>query len=251
MTQSAVLHTNRAKQFAERFIAGLQAEGYAVPWDPGAGGMIACRDQDFDSSPCVIVLWTRDAVANKWVWEAADAAFKRGALVQVLIDPIESPLADVLPPVDFTQAWDGRPTGPPWRALMERVRAKSGRPIGKLPLKEEAQPLALVAGALLVTVSTLVTGGPFLQPSADELALRQAPAEEAPAVIAMGGPTVSPRELVVARMPHEAPLKTIRVVTMKFEPIAQTNARVAEPGDVVANDDDTLVVRIVDLTDPT
>ncbi|MGE3301544.1 MAG: toll/interleukin-1 receptor domain-containing protein [Hyphomonadaceae bacterium] len=243
MTQSVVLHTYRAKEYAESVVCGLQHEGYAVPWDPQAGGMIVTGALAPESAPCVIVLWTKDAIIQKWVLEYARAAYQRGALIEVLIDPVVSPFNQSLAPIDFTHGWDGRPKGPLWKAFMDRVRAKSGRPIGRLPFKEQFQPVMAVWVMGFVTVATLATGGPLLRPSGDELAAREPiAADPQPAVeTAMGGPAASAQILAPADAAR-APQVTVEpeerymvrsTVKLRYEPISAPAPREVQDGAMI------------------
>jgi hypothetical protein len=162
-----------------------------------------------------IVLWTRDALYSKWVLEAAWKAAKRRMLVQVMIDPIQSPIEEAdAEPIDFS-AWDGKPAGPAWKAAMSEVRAVAGRPTGKLPLKEEAPPALVMAGLTFVAVATISAGGlPDTRLQGGDAIANLAPDPiTAPAdATALGGPRVGVHEPASA-----TPIEHVPPVTAHFE----------------------------------
>ena len=196
---------------------GVRHEGYQVYWDPEHGGMSAEGVEHAERSVCV-VFWTRDALYSKWLLESAWRAAKRGALVEIIIDPIQSPIEGVgESPLDFS-AWDGKPLGSSWKLLMARVRAAAGRPTGKLPLKEEAPPALVMAGLTFIAVATLAAGGlPGSHLQSDSMASLGAETPSTSTIVAVGGPQSGVREPASA-VPADAPSSP--PVTARFDLLA-------------------------------
>jgi len=200
---------------------GVRREGYQVFWDGEHGGMSAQGLAHAERSVC-IVFWTRDALYSKWAIEGAWNAARRGALVEVTIDPIQSPIEGVdEKPLDFSD-WDGRAVGPQWKALMSRVRAAAGRPTGKLPLKEEAQPALWMVGLTFVAVATLAAGGlPDSRLQSDSMASLGAESLPTSSVIAVGGPQAGVHEPASAASADGPPAITARFDLLEPAPSVQ------------------------------
>ena len=214
MTQIHVLHAHSGKQFAEAAVRGLDREGYTAFWDSELGAMSAKGLEHAERAVCV-VLWTRDALYSKWVLDAAWKASRRGVLVEVILDPIKSPIEEASEgALDFC-AWDGKPSGTLWKAMMARVRAAAGRPTGKLPLKEEAPPALVMAGLTFVAVATISAGGlpdTRLQGGDSIANLAPDPIVAPSETVALGGPRIGVHEPASA-----APTEPAPVVTAHFE----------------------------------
>jgi hypothetical protein len=242
MTQQiGVLHTLRATEDAAAFVHGFQAEGYAVPWDPEAGGMMAIGAADPVPSACSVVLWTRDAVTSRWVLQYAKDAFKRGALVEVLLEDVASPFRGE-PPIDFSRAdADKRETRALWKELIRRIEAKAGQPTGNLPLKKQVEPIAYVGVLGFVVVSTMMSMGPGAQPNSQALLAPTTNFAALPEVeVAAGGPIDTPVSLTAAPVQETHQPMTIRRV--HYETIFMPRMRVSEAGEIATESDDTIQV---------
>jgi hypothetical protein len=128
--------------------------------------------------------------------------------------------------------------------LLSRVEAKTGQPNGRLPLRKEIRPLAVLGGFGFAVVATMATM-PGLQPSSDGLLSPQAaltPAAELPT--AQGGPLVSPVDLA----PEPAPVK-VYFAPPSAGPAAVIRVRVVEDA-AIASDDDVVIYRLIDLSAP-
>ena len=74
----------------------LEQLGFSVWWDRDiAHGQNFHRviEQALDQAKCAIVVWSEKSVDSEWVVNEASSAHKRGAMVPVLIDAVEAPLA--------------------------------------------------------------------------------------------------------------------------------------------------------------
>ncbi|MEJ0023098.1 MAG: hypothetical protein WDN76_06415 [Alphaproteobacteria bacterium] len=246
MRQIVVIHSLRATKVAADFVRRLQAEGFIVPWDPEYGGLIAIGALEPEAAPCTLVLWTKDAPTSRWVRDYAAAASTRNALVEVMIEPVLSPVGNAVEPLDFSDVADEKAEARLWKELISRVEAKTGQPNGRLPLRKEIRPLAVFGGFGFAVIATMATM-PGLQPNSDGLITRQTaliPASELPT--ATGGPMVSPVDLV----PHKtAPVK-VTFAPLSAGPSAVIRVRVVEDT-TLASDDNAVVYRLVDLATPT
>jgi hypothetical protein len=244
MRQIVVIHSLRATKVAAEYVGRLQAEGFTVPWDREYGGLIAIGALEPEVAPCTLVLWTKDAPTSRWVRDYALAANKRNALVEVMIEPVLSPVDSAIEPLDFSDVEDPKAEKRLWKELISRVEAKTGQPNGRLPLRKEIRPLAALGGFGFAVVATIATM-PGLQPSSDGLLSRQAaltPASELPS--AQGGPLVSPLDLA----PERARVK-VTFAPLSAGPAAVIRVRVVEDA-AMASDDDAVVYRLIDLSAP-
>jgi hypothetical protein len=223
MTQVQVLYTFAATNFAEAIVRGLLREGYDTYWDPESGPMSSRAIALAERAHCIVV-WTRDALYSKWPLEIAQRAHERGSLIEVTLDPIESQFEGAVEqPLNFAE-WDGKYAGPLWLALMQRVRATAGRPTGKLPLKEEAQPAMLMGGFMAAAATALALGG-VPQPNAPVESIAYGGAGGLPSAAestAVGG-AVGAREPASAKPIRVAPLDSDEAepaVTYQFDMMA-------------------------------
>ncbi len=237
--QIGVLHTLRATADAAAFVAGFQAEGFAVPWDPEAGGMMAIGAADPVPSACYVVLWTRDAVTSRWVLQYAKDAFKRGILVEVLLEDVASPF-DGEAPLDFIRAdADKREGRELWKELIRRIEAKVGQPTGDLPLKKQIEPVAYVGVLGFVVMSTMMSMGPGVQPNSQALLAPTTNFAALPEVqIAAGGPIDTPVSLSAA--PTEETRRPVKIRRVHFDTIFMPRLRVTESNEAAAAGDDTI-----------
>jgi hypothetical protein len=253
MHQIGVLHTLRSTDWAGAFVHGFQSEGFAVPWDAEAGGMMAIGAADPRPAACWVVLWTRDAPTSRWVIKYAEEAARRGALVEVLVEKMASPVRNDIAPIDFSDFDCSRPMANKllWKELMRRIEAKTGQPTGRLPFKKQIEPVAWMGAVGSGVVSIMAIMQPGVQPTSVAVLNSEAPlyAEaQAAAHDAMGGPVVAPENLVTARL-EEHVLKPLHIkVTTRFEPVPLPHLRVADVGEAV--EPGTEVVRTVTMRDP-
>jgi hypothetical protein len=215
MAQIHILHANTTAEFAERIVQGLERiEGYSATWDGQHGAMAAMSGKTLDraSQSVCVPIWTPNITFAKWTREAAEGAYLRGMLVELRLDPIESPIDGNKPePLDFS-GWDGEYSGELWKSFVARVRETAGRPTGSLPLKEEAPP-ALVMVVLAfgvmggISAGGLPSGVPVQSDSMAALSHTSTLAATAPRT-AIGGPVAGVREpasAIPVHYPNSAP----------------------------------------------
>lgn len=146
-----IAHAMADEMVATRIARRLAARGYRVERDSAAAADV------------ILALWSEEAATSRWVLPDADAASRRDALVEALIDPIASPLerSGRLPPVDLTEG-RGDVRGPGWEALNQRLDEVIGGP--RSPISKEAVAMGGTAVAMVMATIAVVVGAPTLTP---------------------------------------------------------------------------------------
>ena len=155
----------------EGLAAALEAEGYSVWWDRHIeAGAEFSKDieQALGEAKAVIVAWSKDANASRWVKDEASAAAEQGKLVPLRLDAEHAPMGfRQYHAVDFSE-WKGETGAPEYRDLLRAVRSHAAaRAVG-----EDAPPAAparigvrawtaliVSAVAALVIAIAVVSGG--------------------------------------------------------------------------------------------
>lgn len=151
------------RPFAQRIVALLQAEGYDVHWEATElGALSASAKEAAARARCVLVIWSYSSASSRWVWEEAQDAEARKALVQIEISPVGRPTEG--PCISFAD-WDETSRAAEWRQLMEAVRGVVGRPAGDLPVKEQLAPAA--AAGMIAAVGALAMNLGAAPPGSD------------------------------------------------------------------------------------
>jgi hypothetical protein len=157
---------DRARRLADAF----EAHGYSVWWDNKIPHGKTWRDvigQALADARCVVVLWSKESIDSDFVHEEATYAKKRGKLVPVFIDPVDSPLG--FGQIEGAQlaAWNGDPTDEEYRQLLVSVGEMLGRPAPPssraLPPRPMLRPrrrrawLWTAAGTIAIVAATAAT----------------------------------------------------------------------------------------------
>jgi Stage II sporulation protein E (SpoIIE)/TIR domain/NACHT domain len=81
---------------ARLVVDNLEQTGWSVWWDReriSPGDRYRSQiDEALRTSACAVVLWSRHALASRWVTDEAEAAHQRGVLVPVLLEDVDPPL---------------------------------------------------------------------------------------------------------------------------------------------------------------
>ena len=96
MSDLFVSYASADRERVAALVQRLEQLGFSVWWDRDiAHGQNFHRviEQALDQAKCAIVVWSEKSVDSEWVVNEASSAHKRNAMVPVLIDVVEPPLA--------------------------------------------------------------------------------------------------------------------------------------------------------------
>lgn len=127
---------------ARRAARALEQAGFSVWIDdelPAHRAFSTVIEDQLRDAAAVLVLWSQDARASRWVPAEADMAYNADKLVQVSVD-------GALPPLPFNRMhcemmahWEGDAADPAWRKIIDSVNELTGR------LPRPAYPVEAVA----------------------------------------------------------------------------------------------------------
>ena len=168
-------------------VNALEAQGWTVFWDHRSIKVAQEWHQVIGTAiqqcPCVIVAWSVDAVASRWVTEEALIARDRGVLYPIMLDPVAMPFGfNMIQSANFV-GWNGKADHPEFVELKEQLSIRLGlKPIQPKPepqnealtspplsLKSADTPSSGLSGVKLLGGLGLLTavgvgGYQFLQP---------------------------------------------------------------------------------------
>ena len=117
----------KAKWFAD----ALTAAGFDVWWDTSLRAGEAydeVTEAALRAAAAVLVLWSPQSVASRWVRAEANLAQRLGTILPVTIEPCERPIMFELIQTCDLSAWTGQPEDPMWQAFVRDIQAHIGRP---------------------------------------------------------------------------------------------------------------------------
>ena len=119
----------------------LQTAGWSVWWDrdvPGGEEWERQIEAELAAAKCVVILWTRKSITSEWVIREARAARVRGAILPVLLEPVQPPeeLAEVH--ATALTAWLGEERSFELRPFLDRLAAI----LGSAPPQVDEAPMA-------------------------------------------------------------------------------------------------------------
>lgn len=105
----------------------LEAEGLTVWWDSDlqvGQDYQETIDTNLRNALLVVVLWTPGSVKSRWVRSEATVADRHGALLPVLLEPCQLPVAfELVQTADLTH-WHGDRSDPVWQQLLQNLRTR-------------------------------------------------------------------------------------------------------------------------------
>ena len=156
---------------AAELAALLEAQEWRVWWDrqiPPGRTFDEVIEEALTRAACVIVLWSAESVASRWVRSEASAAAERSVLIPALIENVAIPLEFRRMQAANLVDWSGDAESEDVRALLDTVRqyvgagstasAAASRPIGRPPAWRRRARLLAVIGACAVAAALIVWG---------------------------------------------------------------------------------------------
>lgn len=133
MTDVFISYAREMASPARTIAAALQAEGFSVWIDdqlPAHRDFPTVIEERLRAAKAVVVLWSADAIASRWVPAEADVAHKAGTLIQLTLDGSTPPL-----PFNRMQCirlldWRGDLSAPGWLKVAAGVAELVGRSAG-------------------------------------------------------------------------------------------------------------------------
>lgn len=133
MADIFISYSRRDVETAKRFAEAFRAAGFTVWWDEAlrsGEAFDAAIESALHEARAVVVLWSRESVASRWVRAEAAVADRNGTLASVMIEPCERPIMFELAHTADLVRWRGRTDDPAWLSLVEDVRRRvADRPI--------------------------------------------------------------------------------------------------------------------------
>ena len=132
MTDVFISYSRDDQSTARKFAEGLQAEGLSVWWDQTlrmGDAYDEVTEKALREARAVVVLWSRNSVASRWVRAEATIADRAGTLLPVMIEACDRPVMFELRQTADLVAWQGDRRDPRWLAFVEGLRGpeRSGR----------------------------------------------------------------------------------------------------------------------------
>lgn len=153
----------------EDLASALEQDGYSVWWDrhiDGGAEFSAHIERELEAAIAVIVAWSAESVASRWVRDEAGIALETGKLIAISLD-------GTAPPIGFKQIHAVDMTAPQGQANLQRAlehklarepvaRLQTAEPVA-MPRKKRTMVLAGIGAALIM----LVVAVAFIRPGAD------------------------------------------------------------------------------------
>jgi hypothetical protein len=94
MSDIFISYASQDRERAKELAGALEQFGWSVWWDrqiPPGKTFDQVIEEELNAARCVIVLWSKDSVASRWVKTEASAAAEREILVPALIGDVKIP----------------------------------------------------------------------------------------------------------------------------------------------------------------
>ena len=110
----------RVQRIADAFAAG----GYDVWWDPEIAPGTQFDDvidKEIDAAKAVVVVWSENSVASRWVREEANDGLERGVLIAAKIEDVAPPRGFKLVQMADLTDWSGDSDHREWQKVQSRL----------------------------------------------------------------------------------------------------------------------------------
>jgi hypothetical protein len=130
MNDVFVSYSRKDRDFVIKLVDALKQRGWNVWWDPTIRPGEYYEDViegALTTSRCVIVVWSKNSVASKWVRAEAAEAANRGVLVPVVIDDAKIPFRFKQIQEANLTGWQFTPDHPGLLSLLDSIAATLGQ----------------------------------------------------------------------------------------------------------------------------
>ncbi|MDH3672909.1 MAG: SUMF1/EgtB/PvdO family nonheme iron enzyme [Gammaproteobacteria bacterium] len=131
MSDIFISYASEDRPQAKTLAESLEAQGWSVWWDriiPAGRTFDDVIEEALDQAKCVIVMWSGQSVASRWVRTEAAEGAEREILVPVLIEDVRIPLAFRRIHAENLSDWDGSDSSPEFQKLVEDIAGITGPP---------------------------------------------------------------------------------------------------------------------------
>ena len=127
MSDIFISYASEDREQAKALAQALEGEGWSVWWDrliPFGRPFDDVIQENINAAKCVLVLWTSNSVASKWVRSEASEAEERNVLIPVLLDRgVDIPLAFKLLQAANLIDWQSGSHHAEYTRLVDQIRA--------------------------------------------------------------------------------------------------------------------------------
>jgi hypothetical protein len=141
-------YANADREVAHEVADALEALGWSVWWDreiPYGKPFDQVIEEELNAARCVIVLWTAESVASRWVKTEAAAAADRDRLIPVLLERVPIPFEFRRIQTAELYDWSGDRAHPDFIRLVESVKSMLGAPATPQPPRPPSRQRAFGA----------------------------------------------------------------------------------------------------------
>lgn len=126
-------YARQDRQTARTFAEALAGEGFSVWWDASLHSgetFDEVIEQKLRAAGAVVVLWSPNSVASRWVRAEATLADRRKKLAPAIIEPCDRPIIFELTHAADLCEWAGDVSDPRWRSFVEDLHRLVGDAAG-------------------------------------------------------------------------------------------------------------------------
>ncbi len=125
MTDIFLSYSHEDEERIKPLVAALESQGWSVFWDrhiPAGQTWRTYIGEALENAKCVLVAWSHNSIASKWVTEEADVGQKRGNLIPIFIDAVEIPIGFRSIQAANLSDWKPDQESPNFNALINDIR---------------------------------------------------------------------------------------------------------------------------------
>lgn len=124
MSDVFISYAREDELVAQTLAAAIKSMGWSVWWDkriPAGSEFSHVIEKELGAAQCVIVLWSKQALASQYVRDEAGVANGRGILIPACIEEVQPPLGFRQTQTAKLLDWTGDPSHPGFDKIVEAV----------------------------------------------------------------------------------------------------------------------------------